>query len=251
MGLEGLLSELLVATVLDSVHLESVGVGVDVMVLGEQVGDGVEGSGQDQDHGDNDLGVGHLRGTQVGDVLRHIVGHLRGGGRGAVVVLNHTVMELRGHGDNHVIEVGVEVTTLRNIKTERRGVVVASQQVVRVVGQTRGVSGSLGELRGPHTLVGVLSLMHSHVWGPDSVMDLTLAVVPLLEVVTAVLLMSGVDFGEEHHLVDELSLGETLLDEEIVLLMHGTVATLARSGEDLETTSQTMERKRKVRTSYG
>jgi len=35
--LEGLLSELLVATILDCVTLESVGVSVDVMVLGEEV----------------------------------------------------------------------------------------------------------------------------------------------------------------------------------------------------------------------
>jgi len=238
-GLEGLLSELLVAAVLDSVDFESVGVRVDVMVLGEEVRDGVEGKRDEEAHGDDNLGVGDLVLAEEGDVLGDVVGHLGGGGGGAIVVLDHTVMELRGHGDDHVIEVGVEVTTLGDIETEGGIVVVASQQVVRVVGQTGGVSGGLGEFRRPHTLVGVLRLMDSHVWGPDSVMDLTLAEIPLLEVVTAVLLMSGVNFGEELHLVSEFALGETLFDEEIVLLMHGSVATLAGSGEDLEAASQT------------
>lgn len=46
-------------------------------------------------------------------------------------------MQLGGHGNNHVIEVGVEVATLRDIKTEWGSVVVASQQVIGVVGETR------------------------------------------------------------------------------------------------------------------
>lgn len=71
-------------------------------------------------------------------------------------------------------------------------------------------------------------------------MDLTLAVIPFLEVVRAILLMSRMDFGKEDHFLHELSLGETLFDEKIVLLMHSSVATLAGSGEHLESTSQTI-----------
>ena len=71
-------------------------------------------------------------------------------------------------------------------------------------------------------------------------MDHTLSEVPLLEVITSVLLVGGVDLGSENHAVHELSLLETLVDQEIVLLMHGTVASLARSLEDLETASQTI-----------
>ena len=59
-GLEHLFSELLVAAILDSVHLESVRVGVHVVVLSEQVADRVE-SGDDADyHADDDLLVWHL-----------------------------------------------------------------------------------------------------------------------------------------------------------------------------------------------
>ena len=239
MGSEGLFSELLVATGLEGIDLQSVGSTVDHVVLGEQVADGVHSASHSDGHDQNHLGVRDLGSGDEHEVLRDVVSHLRSGRGSSIVVLNHTVMELRRHGDDHVIEVGVEVTTLRDIETEGRRVVVASQQVVGVVDQTRGVSGSLGQLRGPHSLVGVLSLMHSHVWGPDSVMDLALAVVPLLEVVRAVLLMAGMDLGKEHHLLHQLSLFETLIDEQVVLLMHGSVASLASTGEHLESTSQT------------
>lgn len=96
------------------------------------------------------------------------------------------------------------------------------------------MGGSPGQIRRPDTLIGVLSLMNSHVWWPDSVVDNTLAVVPLLEVVTSVLLMGGMDLREEDHLLHELILLETLVDEKVVLLVDGTVAALALSAENLE-----------------
>jgi hypothetical protein len=45
-------------------------------------------------------------------------------------------MELRGHGNNHVIEVGVKVTTLRDIETKWWGIMVTCEQVVWVVDKT-------------------------------------------------------------------------------------------------------------------
>jgi len=228
-GLEGLLTELFVATVLDSVHLETVRVGVDVMVLGEQVADGVEGKGNKQDHRQNDLGVGNLRLGQVTNIFGNIMSHLRSGGWSAIIVLNHTVMELRRHSNDHVIVVGVKVSALRYIETEWSIVVITGQQVVRVRTETWGHGGYLGQIWRPDTLVGILSLMHSHIRRPDSVINNTLSVVPFLEVITSVLLMSRVDLGQVNHLVHELSLVESLVDDEIVLLMHSTVTTLASS----------------------
>jgi len=166
------------------------------------------------------------------------MGHLGSGRGGAVVVLDHAVMELRGHGDDHVIVVRVEVTTLGHIKTERRRIMVASQQVVWIVDKSRLMGSSFGQLRGPYTHVGVLRLMDSHIGRPDSVMDLPLSEVPFLEEVTSVLLMRGMHLREVLHGLLELHLSETLADEKIVFLVHGTVATLARSGEDLESASQ-------------
>ena len=85
--------------------------------------------------------------------------------------------------------------------------------------------------------------MHSHVWWPDSVRDSSLAVVPLLEEVRAVLLMSWMDLASEDHPLGEFVLLETLVDEEIVLLVHGSVAALARSGEDLEASPEPVYKK--------
>jgi hypothetical protein len=150
-------------------------------------------------------------------------------------------MELRGHGNDHMIVVGIEVAALGNVETEGSVVVVTCQQVVRVVNQTWLMSVSLREFRRPHTIVGVFGLMNGEVGWPDSIMDHTLSEVPLLEVVTSVLLVSGMNLGSEDHLVHELSLLETLVDQEIVFLMNGSVAALAGSLEDLETSSETID----------
>ena len=98
---------------------------------------------------------------------------------------------------------------------------------------------SFCQIRRPYSHVCVLSLMDSHVWWPDSVMDLTLAVVPLLEVVTSVFLMTWMDFWQKDHPLCELTLSETFVNEQVVFLMDCTVAALARSAEDLETSAET------------
>ena len=138
-------------------------------------------------------------------------------------------MELGRHSNNHVIVVGVKVSALWDIKTEWGRVMVASQQIVGVVGKTRLHVTCLGQLRGPDTLIGVLSLMDGHVGRPDSVLDLSLSEVPLLEVVGTMFLMSGVNLGQVNHLASEFNLGETFVNQEIILLMHSTVAALAGS----------------------
>lgn len=70
-------------------------------------------------------------------------------------------------------------------------------------------------------------------------MDLSLAVIPLLEIITSVLLMAWMYFGQKYHPLGELTLSETFVNEQVVFLMHGTVAALARSAEDLETSAET------------
>lgn len=69
-------------------------------------------------------------------------------------------------------------------------------------------------------------------------MDLSLSEVPFLEIVTAVFLMSWMDFWQVDHLRSQLNLGETLVDKKIILLMHSTVAALAGSAENLKTSSK-------------
>ena len=77
MGSESLFSELLVSSVLDSVHFESVGVAVDVVVLCEEVGDWIAGSDDGKSHAKNDLGVRNLGSGNVHEILRNVMGHLR------------------------------------------------------------------------------------------------------------------------------------------------------------------------------
>lgn len=96
---------------------------------------------------------------------------------------------------------------------------------------------SLGEFRRPDTIVSILSLMHGEVRSPHSIMDDSLSIVPLLEVVSLVFLVSGMDSGSEDHLSNEFSLLESLVNEQIVFLMHSSVTTLARSLENLESSS--------------
>lgn len=134
-GLEHLFSELLVASVLDSVDLKSMRVGVHVMVLCEQVADRVEGGNDAADHANHDLLVWRFVLTKVSKILRHIMGHLRSRRGSSIFVLDHAVVELRGHSNDHVIIVGVEITTLGNVQTEGSIVVITSKQVVRIVDQ--------------------------------------------------------------------------------------------------------------------
>ncbi len=155
-------------------------------------------------------------------------------------------MQLWWHSNDHVIEVWVEVTTLWDIETEWCGVVISSEQIVWVVDSTWLMGAGLGELWWPHSLVGRLSLMDSHVWWPDSVMDLSLSVVPLHEVVGSVFLMSWMHLWQVDHLLHELTLLETLVHQEIVFLMHSSVATLASSGEDLESSSESIVEKNRL-----
>jgi hypothetical protein len=51
------------------------------------------------------------------------------------------------------------------------------------------------------------------------------------------------DLGQVLHVFSEFLLGETFVDEQIVLLVHSSVATLTGSSEDLETSSQSTQRK--------
>lgn len=170
------------------------------MVLGEQVRDWVESGNDAESHTKDNFSVRNFGLSKVRDVFGDVVSHLWCRSWSTIIELNHTVVKLRRHGNNHVIVVGIEITTFRNIMTERSSIVVSCQQIVGIVSKTGLVGTSFGEFRWPDTLVCILGLMDSHVWWPDSVMDLSLSEVPLLEVITSVLLMGWVNFGQVNHL---------------------------------------------------
>ena len=112
--------------------------------------------------------------------------HLWGARGRAVVVLDHAVVQLWRHADDHVVVVRVEVLAFGHVQAERRVVVVAGHQVVRVVDVARVVRVRLRKVLRPQTPVCALRLMHREIRRPDAVMDHALSVVPLLEVVALV-----------------------------------------------------------------
>jgi len=201
-GLEHLLSELLVSTVLDSVDLESMRVTVDVMILGEHVRHWVGECSQGKSQPHNHLGISIFRIGDEEEVLRDIVSHLWGRRRSSIFVLDHTIMQLWGHSNDHVIVVWVEVSTFWDIKTEWWVVMVTSQKVVRVVDEPWVVGVGLSQIWRPDTQVCVLGLMDSHIWWPHSIVDSSLSPVPFLEIVALVLLMGWMNLWEKDHLVN-------------------------------------------------
>jgi hypothetical protein len=50
-----------------------------------------------------------------------------------------------------------------------------------------------------------------------------------------------VDFGKEDHLLGQFVLSETFVYEQVVALVHSTVASLAGSAEDLKTSSESAQ----------
>lgn len=72
-------------------------------------------------------------------------------------------------------------------------------------------------------------------------MDDSLPVVPFLEIISFVFLVSGMKFGQEDHFIHQLSLFETLIHKQIIFLMHSSVTALACSLENLESSPQTIE----------
>ena len=80
--------------------------------------------------------------------------------------------------------------------------------------------------------------MDSEVWWPHSIVDHSLSEVPLLEEVTLVFLMSWMELWKVDHLAHQFELIETLVYKNIILLMHSTVATLARSLENFKSSSE-------------
>src|SRR5205085_7989512 len=100
--------------------------------------------------------------------------------------------------------------------TEGWVVVISSKQVVWIVNETSRMSGNFGQFRRPNTIVSIFSLMHSEIWRPHSIMNNSLSVIPFLEVITFVFLMSWMNLRSEYHLSYEFSLLETFINKQII-----------------------------------
>lgn len=104
---------------------------------------------------------------------------MRGGGGGAVLVLDESVVELTRHTDDHVVEVGVEVFSLGDFQSVGRFEMVTGHDVVDVV-DTSGSHSNFGEVHGPHTSVGVLGLVLREVRRVDVVVNVSVLAIKYL-----------------------------------------------------------------------
>jgi len=94
------------------------------------------------------------------------------------------------------------------------------------------------KFRRPCSFIRIFRLMHSKVGWPDSIMDNSLSEIPLLEVITSVFLMGWVNSWRKHHSCHKFSLFETLINKQIIFLMHCPMTSLARTLENFESPSQ-------------
>lgn len=98
------------------------------------------------DHHSSQSDIGELFVLQEVQEGGDIMGHLRGGGGGTVIILEHAIMELLrlnmsypGHTDDHMMMVGVEVPAFRDLMAKGRDVVIGSQNIVYVSSMCRVV----------------------------------------------------------------------------------------------------------------
>lgn len=111
----------------------------------------------------------------------------------SIIIFDHSIMKLGGHSNNHMIEVRIVISTFWDIKTEGWVIVITSQKVIWIINKTWLMSGNFCEFRWPDTIVCILSLMNSEVRSPDSILNNSLSVIPFLEIISFIFLMSGVD----------------------------------------------------------
>ena len=73
-------------------------------------------------------------------------------------------------------------------------------------------------------------------------MNNSLPIVPFLEEVSSVFLMSWMDFRCKDHKLSEFTLLESFIDKKIVFLMHSSMTSLARPLENFESSPQSNKR---------
>lgn len=128
-----------------------------------------------------------------------------------------------------MVIVGVEVLSFRDISSNRGLVSISGHQVVDKVVDAGVESVSGCQIFWPQTSVGVLGLMDCEIWRPNSVMNNSLSIVPLLEIVALIFLMSRMEFLKENHFIHQLSLSESLIDHNVILFMDESMTACAHS----------------------
>lgn len=100
------------------------------------------------------LAVIHLRLGGPVEEFNNVLGHLRGGGRGLILVLNKAVVENTSHTNTSSREVRVEVHARGDLSAGRRLLGVTSQQAEDVVAATVTALDDQAQIGGESTVVG-------------------------------------------------------------------------------------------------
>lgn len=176
--------------------------------------DGEQNAANGHDLPAHALTLVHLRLGGPVKELDNILGHLGGGGRGAVLVLDKTVVENTSHGDTGAGEVRVEVEAGGNDGARRGLLGVTGQKREDIVAATVSGLGDERKIRGQGTVVGgagglVVLVRAGAVVGKlaGALLDLTLVVG--LGVVL-VLLGKGLGLVDGHHGADKCAPRDTL-----------------------------------------
>jgi hypothetical protein len=164
--------------------------------------------------------------------LNNVLGHLRGGGRGTVLVLDKTVIKNTSHGDTGTGEVRVEVEARGNNSARRRLLRVTGKKGEDVVAATVSSLGDERKIRGQSTVVGgtaslVVLVRVGNVVGKLAWALLDLTLIVGLGVVL-VLLCKGLGLVDSHHGTDKCAPWDT----------GERVAGGANLTVDLETTAE-------------
>ena len=139
---------------------------------------------------------------------------------------------MTGHTNDHVIEIGIEVLSLRDINTIGGLVVIASEDVVDVVDSSWSKP-NLREIGWPHSSVGILSLINRVVGGIYPVVDDSVSILPLLVVVLLEVVMGWVDTKHRHH-IGQLYLSVGLVQQSVILLVEHAMTVPTVPSEYLE-----------------
>jgi hypothetical protein len=159
------------------------------------------------------LALVHLGLSGPVEELNNILGHLGGGGSGAVLVLDKAVVKDTGHGNTGTGEVGVEVEARGDDGAGRRLLRVTGQKGEDVVAATVSGLGDERKIRGQSTVVGgagglVVLVRVGDVVGKLAGALLDLALIVGLGVVL-VLLSKGLGLVDGHHGADKCAPRDT------------------------------------------
>lgn len=116
--------------------------------------DSPQGGGNNQDLHTHLLAVVHLGLSSPVEEFDNVLGHLRGRGGGAVLVLDEAVVEDTGHTNTGTGEVGVEVHAGGHLGASGRLLRVTGEQAEDVVAATVTGLDDQAQIRGQSTVVG-------------------------------------------------------------------------------------------------